>query len=212
MSLSMYDLNSFQSAVSALGGGAATATHALLLHSWAEPHRKYHTLQHLDECLTLAHSWGSELSEADQATLMLALWFHDAVYDTRRKGNEQLSAELAESELARLGVAAERRARVVHLVLATEHSTPVPPGDLVTDLLLDIDLAILGTPTPRFLEYEAQVRDEYGWVAEDAYVEGRGKVIAHFRALAVAEPSPLYRTAAGRTLLAQARANLGASE
>jgi predicted metal-dependent HD superfamily phosphohydrolase len=96
--------------------------------------------------------------------------------------------------------------------MATEHSSPVPPGNLLTDLLLDIDLAILGAPAPRFNEYEAQIRKEYGWVDEAAYQEGRGKVMAHFRALAAAEPSPLYRTAAGRTLLAQARANLGVSE
>lgn len=208
----MLNLNCFQLAVSTLGGGDATGTHDLLMHSWAEPHRKYHTLQHLDECLALASAWGGELTAADHAVLVLALWFHDAVYDTRRKDNEHLSAELADSELTRLGVAWEHRARIVQLVMATEHSTPVPAGDPLTDLLLDVDLAILGAPASRFNEYESQVRDEYGWVADDDYVEGRGKVMAHFRALAGAEPQQLYRTAAGRTLLAQARANLGASE
>ena len=210
----MSDLSfaALQHAVTQLGGGAAGATHALLMHSWSEPHRRYHTLQHLEECLALARSWGGALPPADQAQLTLALWFHDAVDDTRRKDNERLSAELADVELARLGVAWEPRARVVQLVMATEHSTPVPPGDLLIDLLLDVDLAILGAPTPRFNEYEVQVRGEYGWVPLDAYLDGRGKVMAHFRALASANPQQLYRTAAGRTLLAQARANLGLSE
>lgn len=210
--MSVLSLASVQQAVSQLGGGPASATHTLLMHCWAEPHRRYHTLQHLEECLALAGTWGRELSAADQATLALVLWFHDAVYDTRRKDNEQQSAELADAELDRLGVAWERRARIVQLVMATEHSTPVPAGDLLTDLLLDVDLAILGAPTPRFNEYEDQVRDEYGWVEERAYQEGRGKVMAHFRQMAATEPSPLYRTAAGRTLLAQARINLGVSE
>lgn len=210
--MTVLSLASFQQSVTQLGGGPAGSTHALLMDSWAEPHRRYHTPQHLEECLSLAGTWGSELPAADQATLALALWFHDAVYDTRRKDNEYLSAELADAELERLGVAWEHRARVVQLVMATEHSTPVPAGDQLTDLLLDIDLAILGAPAPRFNEYEVQVRAEYGWVELGAYLEGRGKVMAHFRALAGAEPQQLYRTAAGRTLLAQARANLGVSE
>jgi predicted metal-dependent HD superfamily phosphohydrolase len=206
------DLAPFQAAVSLLGGGRAADLHLQLRICWAEPHRRYHTLQHLAECLTLARDWGAGLPAADQAILTLALWFHDAVYDTRAKDNEYRSAALAETELARLGIAYDDCAHVAQLVLATEHSTPVPPGNLLVDLLLDVDLAILAAPAPRFNEYEAQVRAEYGWVEEGAYQEGRGKVMAHFRGLATAEPSPLYRTAAGRTLLAQARANLGVSE
>lgn len=202
----------FQRAVDQLGGAAAHTLHAQLMAAWAEPHRSYHTLQHLEECLALAEAWGAELPAGDVALLTLALWFHDAVYDTHAKDSERRSAALAESELGRLGVAPEYRERVAQLVLATEHSTPVPAGELLTDLLLDVDLAILGAPAPRFNEYEAQVRKEYGWVEEGAYQEGRGKVMAHFRALARAEPQQLYRTAAGRTLLAQARANLGALE
>lgn len=210
--MSALDLAPFQAAITLLGGGSAADLHLQLRICWAEPHRRYHTLQHLAECLTLAHDWGAGLPARDQAILTLALWFHDAVYDTRAKDNEFRSAALAETELARLGLAYDDSAHVAQLVLATEHSTPVPAGNPLIDLLLDVDLAILGAPVPRFNEYEVQVRKEYSWVEECAYQEGRGKVMAHFRALAAAEPSPLYRTAAGRTLLAQARANLGVPE
>ena len=200
----------FQNAVDQLGGGPSDALFERLLTAWTRPPSHYHTLQHLSDCLILVDTWGGSLTPVDHALLTLAVWFHDAVYDTHAKDNERLSAALAVTELAQVGVKPEYCARVAQLVMATEHSTPVPPGDLLTDLLLDIDLAILGAPAPRFHEYEAQVRAEYGWVEEGAYQEGRGKVMAHFRALAAAEPSPLYRTVAGRTLLAQARVNLGA--
>ncbi|KVP75414.1 hypothetical protein WJ96_06810 [Burkholderia ubonensis] len=207
--VSALSLEHFQLAVTRLGGRAGDSVHAELLEAWSRETRRYHTLQHLEECLTLASTWGATLPPTEQALLEFALWFHDAVYDTHGAYNERLSAAWARSALGKLGVPAADYERVAQLVIATEHSNPVPAGDHLTDLLLDIDLAILGAPSERFAEYEAQVREEYGWVEEAAYVTGRGKVLAYFRELAFSEPSTLYRTEAGRTLLAQARANLG---
>lgn len=216
--MSPYSLEHFQQAVTELGGGAADELHAKLIAAWSEPHRHYHWLQHLEEGLVLIYRWAEpllkagSLNEISLASLVLAWWFHDAVYDTRGNQNEDLSAALAEAELSKVGVRLRWSVIIARMVQATDHRVTQPPGDLMTDLLLDVDLAILGAPSARFNEYEAQVRKEYGWVAEGAYREGRGKVMAHFRAQAFAEPPTLYRTAAGRTLLAQARANLGAPE
>ena len=207
--VSALSLEDFQLAVTRLGGGNAAGVYAELLVAWARPTRRYHTLQHLEECLTLTRTWGAALAPAEQAQLLLAVWFHDAVYNTRESSNERLSAGWAQEALGKLGVTPDASERVARLVLATEHGTPVPAGDHLTDLLLDIDLAILGAPAARFAEYEAQVREEYGWVDDASYAAGRGKVLGHFRQLAFSEPTTLYRTDAGRTLLAQARANLG---
>lgn len=204
-------LEAFQMAVTHLGGGSGAEVHAQLCKAWMDASRSYHTLQHLGECLTHAHAWGAKLQQAERAQLELALWFHDAVYDTHSSDNERLSASWARSALAQLGVPPVDCERLEQLVIATEHSSPVPVGDYLTDLLLDIDLAILGAPWARFCEYEAQIREEYGWVGEAEYAVGRGRVLDRFRRAASDEPPSLYRTDAGRTLLARARANLGAS-
>jgi predicted metal-dependent HD superfamily phosphohydrolase len=47
------------------------------------------------------------------------------------------------------------------LILATRHDVSPPGGDAA--LLVDVDLAILGSPAERFDEYERQVRQEYSW-------------------------------------------------
>jgi predicted metal-dependent HD superfamily phosphohydrolase len=205
-------LASFARAVRVLGGEAVVEdVHANLLSAWSEPGRHYHTLQHLSECLALAREWGGELAPVDSALLVVALWFHDAVYDVRKSDNEEKSAELAIIALARLGVASPFRERVGSLVLATRHGTPVAAGDVVTDMLLDIDLAILGAPPSRFNEYEAQIRQEYHWVSDAVFAIGRGKVLDFFREQAfgaLASQPTLYRTNAGRSLLVQARLNL----
>lgn len=199
----------FQWAVTQLGGTNADNVYAELVSAWARPTRKYHTLQHLEECLALTRIWGAALAQEEQALLLLAVWFHDAVYSPREANNERLSAGWALEALGKLGVGAEAVERIARLVLATEHRAPAPAGDHLTDLLLDIDLAILGAPAVRFAEYEAQVRAEYAFLSDAAYAAGRGKVLAYFRDKAFSFPSNLYRTAAGRTLLAQARVNLG---
>jgi predicted metal-dependent HD superfamily phosphohydrolase len=50
---------------------------------YAEPHRAYHTMRHLDECFSLLD--GAQTRPARPGHLEIALWFHDAVYDTRAR-------------------------------------------------------------------------------------------------------------------------------
>ena len=202
----------FQNAITLLGGWDATALHARLVEAWAEPTRRYHTHQHLAECLELAERWGAAGAPLDYARLVLAIWYHDAVYNPQGKDNEALSAELARDELASVGIPQNDCERIAQMVMATAHGTPVAAGDPVIDMLLDIDLAILGASPARFAEYQDQVREEYRWVDDAAYAVGRGKVLAHFEALANSDPQTLYRTPEGASLLAQARINLEKSK
>jgi predicted metal-dependent HD superfamily phosphohydrolase len=203
-------VENFQLAVTRVGGGQADDTHALLMAAWSEPHRRYHQLQHLEEGVTLAGQWGGRLGPFWRGLLVLGYWFHDAVYDPRGTDNELRSAELARVELAKLGVPTPAQDRVAALVMATAHGSTAQAtsGDFLADLLVDIDLAIMGASPERFAQYEAQVRDEYGFVDDEAYAIGRGKVMGHFSELAFGDPSTLYRTGYGRTLLAPARVNL----
>lgn len=139
-----------------------------LLARYAEPHRAYHTRQHLEECF--AH-WDAVRGSASRpGEVELALWFHDAVYDPRREDNEGKSAELAREAILRAGLDAAVADRVEALILATRHATPPAAGDAAADAaadasaLVDVDLAILAASAERFDEYERQVRSEYAWV------------------------------------------------
>jgi predicted metal-dependent HD superfamily phosphohydrolase len=70
-----------------------------LVATYSEPHRFYHTLEHLAEMFKVA----GKLADAavDVAALQLAIWFHDAVYDPRATDNEERSAALASECWAR---------------------------------------------------------------------------------------------------------------
>lgn len=56
--------------------------------------RHYHNLAHIEAMLALAGEYRKLLG--DPEAVEAAIWFHDAVYDSRAKDNEAQSAALAE--------------------------------------------------------------------------------------------------------------------
>ena len=186
--------------------GASASDDALfsrLAACYSEPHRKYHTMQHLNECLAHLESVDSFAERPEEVEL--ALWFHDAVYDTRRKDNEERSAEWARDSALAAGLSEEQARRVHGLVMATMHNA-LPIGKDAA-VLVDIDLSILGSDVARFDEYEVQVQQEYSWVPGPLYRSGRRKILQEF----VSRQS-IYTTEYFRDRCeAQARSNIARS-
>lgn len=160
----------------AAGATPAPALFDRLLAAWSEPQRQYHTLQHLGECLanfqTLAHLPEHPLE------VRLALWFHDAIYDLGRHDNEARSADWAREEILAAGLPPEMAERVTALIMATCHNAS--PVGIDAEVVVDIDLWILGAPAERFDEYERQVRREYGHLPEGVFLIGRMAVLQQF--------------------------------
>lgn len=147
-----------------------------LVARYAEPHRAYHTLAHVDGCLA-KFAEVRPLAE-DPDAVEFAIWYHDAVYDTKAKDNEELSAALAKDAAKKAGFPASFCRRVVALIMATKHAAV--PKDPDARLMVDIDLSILGEDEATFDEYERRIRTEYVWVPKDAFAAGRSAVLRSF--------------------------------
>ena len=158
--------------------GDGDSVYEELLAVYAEPGRTYHTLTHIEHCLTEFASVAETATDPD--AIEFALWFHDAVYDTRGKDSEERSAEFARRVLRSASVSDGFGEVVTGLILATKHAAP--PITASEQILVDIDLSILGQDRRRFDEYERQIRVEYSWVPEDAFVKGRSAVLTSFLA------------------------------
>ncbi len=146
-----------------------------LIAQYSESHRAYHTLAHIEQCL-------NELEQTRQLAdnpdaVELALWYHDAIYDTKAKDNEEKSAKLL-AEVMKDALPNNFIMYVVNLIMATKHTTIPTYPDI--KLVVDIDLSILGQPENIFDEYEQQIRKEYEWVPEDAFVAGRSGILKSF--------------------------------
>lgn len=113
---------------------------------------------------------------ADPAAVRLAAWFHDAVYRPDRSENEERSAQLAERALTEAGVPEARTAEVARLVRLTVGHDP-EPGDTNGEVLCDADLAILAETPAAYGRYAAAVREEYAFVPDQAFREGRSAVL-----------------------------------
>jgi predicted metal-dependent HD superfamily phosphohydrolase len=187
----------------AAGQGDGAPWFEILDTHYAEAHRYYHTARHISECL--AEFDGASHLATQPLAVELALWFHDAIYDTHAADNEEQSALLAQRCLENAGADTTLESAVRDLVLVTKaHEGSAHPD---APLLVDIDLSILGTSPERFFEYEDQIRQEYGWVPEDIFRKKRAEILERFL-----ERDVIYRT--GRfyeTHEKQARANLRAS-
>jgi predicted metal-dependent HD superfamily phosphohydrolase len=144
-----------------------------LIAAYSEPGRFYHTLKHLDECFSQFES--VRRLARDPAEIEIAIWFHDAIYDTRRNDNEESSAAWAANVVKKACLSPEVAERVTDLVLATKHKAEPHTADIA--LFVDVDLSILGASPDRFDEYENQIRHEYAWVPENEFRQGRAKLL-----------------------------------
>jgi predicted metal-dependent HD superfamily phosphohydrolase len=172
-----------------------------LLDRWSESHRSYHGCTHLLAVLE-ALDLLTEPAEPPRIVL-LAAWFHDAVYRGTAGTDEEESARLAELRLTHAGLPAEDVAEVARLVRLTSDHRPAA-GDDDGALLCDADLSVLGGEPEHYARYVAAVREDYAHIGDADFAVGRAAVVRQLLAL-----NPLFHSDRARELwLAAARRNL----
>lgn len=171
-----------------------------LLSRWNEPHRRYHGASHLADVLATIDELAAVEPDVDRIGTELAAWFHDAIYDPRRADNEEQSAALATLRLPAIGIEASRVAVIADLVRMTKsHVATTAEGRV----LVDADLAVLARPAAGYAAYVAAVREEYAFVPDERWRQGRATVLEE-----LLNRRPLYCTPPMQTQEAAARANL----
>lgn len=164
-----------------------------LLERYEQPHRKYHTSVHLSEMLTALKTLYKRHHTATPRAVLLAAWFHDAVYEANPGDDEAASADLARTALTPLastGFLTNREVTAIaHLIeLTASHQLADGIEEYTSGALtradaaffLDADLAILAADSPRYTRYVAGVRAEYAHYTPDAFTRGRAAILQGF--------------------------------
>jgi len=185
-----------------------TTDEHLILDSWqqikqhyTEKNRAYHNLTHINNMLEEAAKFEKKIT--DKSVLLLAIWFHDIIYDPLSKTNEKDSAELAKKILSQTSLSPEKIQKCYDLILLTVKHQPDETAHLDDKLLVDFDLEILSRDWEAYKIYSEQVRKEYWMYPTPLFKNGRKKAMGKFL-----ERPTIYQTPFYQKKEAKARANI----
>lgn len=162
-----------------------------LYASYTEEHRHYHTLSHIESCLSILDQYLAVHPEDEiyRDQLEYAFWFHDSIYDTKSSQNEEDSVWCARAAASTfLHLENFPLDSVCNLIMQTKHASPVETSHL-EDIFLDIDLSILGAEPDVFDQYHQDIRKEYSWVPEEIYQFKRLEILEQFK-----DRNPIFKT------------------
>ena len=140
-----------------------------ILNYYSSENRYYHNLNHLTNIY-------SELPILNDS-IEFAIFYHDIIYDIKKKDNEYQSALLCKKRLLDLNVDEEVIKEATKLVIETKNHNP---SSLNNALFLDADLSILGKDYKTYQHYTKMIRLEYSLFSDYEYYEGRKKVLEKF--------------------------------
>jgi predicted metal-dependent HD superfamily phosphohydrolase len=143
-----------------------------LLAHYSGSDRHYHGVGHIVSMLEGFDTLRAKFEHPLAAEL--AIFFHDVIYNPSRHDNEEQSAKKMQDVLSGL-VDPTLSETAASSVEATKQHALTPSHD--TNLLIDLDMAILGQPWPVYERYAQGVMQEYLPVyGEMAYRHGRRKM------------------------------------
>lgn len=171
--------NRWQNTIQSFGVDQLAAKQAftVIVEAYSSCDRHYHTLKHIHHVLNTIDTL--QAYAKNLAAVQLAAWFHDVVYDTQAKDNEERSADYACHLLSSLGIFHSDITKISSLIINTKYHQAAA-DDHDSQILLDADLAILAADPIQYQEYAQAIRTEYAWVSETEYIAGRRQVLERF--------------------------------
>lgn len=161
---------------------------------YREPHRYYHTLDHIEYMLRM----GGDLDLSDEQ--VLAIWFHDAVYEPQSSTNEADSAALAVAMLSDHGYPQASIELVRQIVADSEQHVPTVPESAT---VIDLDLCPLAADPEVYDRNCVNLRLEHSWLTDAEFDNN----LRQFLSKMLAKPH-IFWTPWGEQLEGAARANL----
>lgn len=116
----------------------------------------------------------------DKDVIDFSIWFHDIIYKSTKKNNEEKSAEVAQKILQKFSLEDKRVEKVYNLIVSTQKHQIIDATNLDNAYLLDFDLSILGQSWSVYESYIKDIRKEYRIYPNFLYKPGRKKVLEAF--------------------------------
>ena len=147
-----------------------------LENKYSEKGRHYHNLNHLQDLYDQLVKVKSKISNWN--IILFTLFYHDVIYKSTKKNNEEESAKLASKRMAEIGLTNSEIELCSNQILATK--SHIESIDSDTNYFTDADLSILGRSRENYNEYCKKIRKEYSIYPKFMYNKGRKQVVKHF--------------------------------
>jgi len=137
-----------------------------LQSKYSESHRYYHTWEHIVESLTILFQMAIDLDLSDEDIMIIwwALLGHDLVYntgDTLYRTNESNSARVWVRYLEQHGVNPNHLEDIEDLIKETRHGRVRISDSILSRVMHDVDMSILGSPWERYRIYKWDIPNEH---------------------------------------------------
>ena len=147
-----------------------------LQSKYSNPTRHYHILAHLDNLIEQLLPIRNKIE--NWQVLIFSVAYHDIIYNTLKKDNEERSAVFAYERMTLLNFPSTLKEKCGLQILSTKHHRLNDDAD--TNYFTDADLSILGSDADSYITYTKQIRKEYSYFPDMLYKPGRRKVLAGF--------------------------------
>ncbi|AYN04697.1 hypothetical protein [Flavobacterium sp. 140616W15] len=142
--------------------------------AYSNKSRHYHNLTHIKDMIFSFETYLDKLQKPNE--ILFSIFYHDYIYNSRKKDNELKSAQYALSVLPE-NISFDRQ-----LVFDTICATQQHQHNAIEDInwLIDFDLKILARDWEDYQVYFEQIRKEYRIYPDLLYKPGRAKALKHF--------------------------------
>ena len=121
----------------------------------------------------------------DLDSLLFSIYYHDIIYEPTQSDNELQSALTFEKRISNTSFINLNKCKI-QIEATKDHDFS---NDHDTNILLDLDLIILGQSHKEYLKYTRNIRKEYKIYPDFIYSKGRKKVLSK-----ILEKDSIYKT------------------
>jgi len=139
--------------------------------NYSSKSRHYHNLEHIENMLIELDNVKPTIEDLD--SLLFAIYYHDIIYKSTKNDNEHQSALIFKKRISKTSFTNLSKC-MAQIEATKEHKLS---NDYDTNILLDIDLSILGKSTKEYQKYCENIRKEYIIYPDYMYKRGRKKVL-----------------------------------
>lgn len=142
--------------------------------AYSSKSRQYHNLNHIEAMIKSFEEHKEQLKFPNE--VLYSIFYHDIVYKTTRKDNEEKSADFAIKILPKNTTL--NNVLIYDMICATQLHQKNDINDI--NWLIDFDLKILASDWNTYEAYCQQIRKEYKIYPDLLYKPGRKKALQHF--------------------------------